>query len=389
MHFLLGYDDLSFKILGFLILNQFLIGIIQFIRSNLTGLHRFREEAFLSVLDRILLIVICSALLWTDIFSEEFTIMTFVKAQLIAYLGAMLMAFILVSKHIKPFSIKFNAPYTRTLLKQSLPYAILIFLMFIYNRIDAIMLERLVPNGTHEAGIYAQGFRYLDAVNMIALLFAGLLLPIYSRLIKANEEIFSMVLVPFKLLIPGAILIGVLGFNFASTIMGWRYIAETEASAPVFSLLIISFIPIALTYIFGTLLTANGNLKALNYMAFFGVVLNLTLNFILIPKYQAKGAAVATLITQCLTAGIQMILAFRIFSFKIEWSTLTKTIIFTLLIIGINTTWLSDILGLQFASQNQAMLIYFIIGIVLLFGLRLIKISDFIPLLKKSTLNDH
>ena len=78
------------------------------------------------------------------------------------------------------------------ILKKSYPYAILTLLMASYNRFDAILLERLLPNGSQQAGIYAQAFRILDAAAMFALLFAGLLLPMFSKMIKkCNNKLFS------------------------------------------------------------------------------------------------------------------------------------------------------------------------------------------------------
>ena len=77
------------------------------------------------------------------------------------------------------------------LIKQSFPYALLILLMMFYNRVDSIMIERLLEDGDMQAGIYAQGFRYLDAVNMFALLFAGLLLPMFSKMLAKNEKIIA------------------------------------------------------------------------------------------------------------------------------------------------------------------------------------------------------
>ncbi|MFK8038043.1 MAG: oligosaccharide flippase family protein [Crocinitomicaceae bacterium] len=381
---ILNYNTISLKILLLLIFNQFLISGIQFIRANLTGLHQFKAEAFLSVFDRLLLIIICSILLWTNTFVEEFTIFTFIVAQMIAYGLTAIVSLLIVFRHIKFIKIRFNRSYTLTLLKQSAPYAILIFLMFIYNRIDAIMIERLLDDGQYQAGIYAQGFRYLDAVNMIALLFAGLLLPIYARLIKEKKTVYPMVKTPIKLLVPGSIMIAIIGYHYASTIMGWRYNDTNSTSFISFSFLILSFIPIAFTYIFGTLLTANGNLKILNYMALFGVILNLVLNFILIPKYKAIGAANATLITQSMTAIIQIIIAYRVFYFKIDFSLLSKILIFSLVLIGMNLSEFKLFFGLDLLSQNSQIILNLIIGTLLIFGFRFLRFSDLATLFKSA-----
>lgn len=381
--FVINYDSYSIKILLLLVFNQFLISGVQFVRASLTGLHLFKTEAFLSVFDRLLLIITCSVLLWTDCLVKEFTIFTFILAQMIAYGTTVIVSLILIFKQVKHIHIEFNKIYTLSLLKQSAPYAILIFLMFIYNRIDAIMIERLLVDGRYKAGIYAQGFRYLDAVNMIALLFAGLLLPIYARLIQSKKEIYSMVKTPVNLLIPGSILIAITGYFYATSIMGWRYDDVTPTSFASFSILILSFIPIAFTYIFGTLLTANGNLRALNYMALFGVILNLTLNFILIPKYEVLGAANATLITQIITACIQIILAYRLFKFKIDFVLLFKIIFFSLILITINLNGFKTVLGIDKLKMNFQIFLNLIIGLILIFGFGFIKVNELITLLKQ------
>ena len=60
----IGYDITQFKILLILALNQALVAFILYIRSNLAGLHLFFQDGLVSILDRLLLIVICSLLLW-------------------------------------------------------------------------------------------------------------------------------------------------------------------------------------------------------------------------------------------------------------------------------------------------------------------------------------
>jgi len=73
--------------------------------------------------------------------------------------------------------------------------------------------------------------------------------------------------------------------------------SDAEASL-VFGLIILSFIPMAMMYVFGTLLTANANLKALIQYAAIALVLNLVINMTLLPILKAQGAAIATLTTQ-------------------------------------------------------------------------------------------
>jgi O-antigen/teichoic acid export membrane protein len=47
------------------------------------------------------------------------------------------------------------------ILKKSAPFALLVLMMTFYYRIDSVMLERMLPNGSEQSGIYAMGFRFL------------------------------------------------------------------------------------------------------------------------------------------------------------------------------------------------------------------------------------
>ena len=86
------------------------------------------------------------------------------------------------------FLHRVNFKRSLEILRMSYPFALLILLMSLFNRVDSVMLERLLENGKEEAGIYAQSFRIFDAASQFSLLFAALLLPMFSRMIKLGEE---------------------------------------------------------------------------------------------------------------------------------------------------------------------------------------------------------
>jgi O-antigen/teichoic acid export membrane protein len=203
--------------------------------------------------------------------------------------------------------------------------------MALYNRIDSVMLERLLPGetGHEQAGIYAQAFRLLDAVSMFGVLIAGLLLPIFSKMIKQREPVGEMVKLSFTLLIVPAIIIAVSSVYYDGEIMSLLYKSNTAYSSDILGILMIGFTGIASTYIFGTLLTANGSLKPLNIMAFFGMALNVILNLILIPRLQAYGSAYASLSTQLFTGAAQLILALVIFRLKPGFTYIIQLFAFT------------------------------------------------------------
>lgn len=315
-----GYSFIEFKLLGVLFVNQFLVATIQFARSNFAGLHLFKSDAIISVLDRSLLILFVGALLWGNLTKQPFDIMWFVYAQTAAYGLAAIISVLLLKRYLNGIKLRIKRAFSLALIKQSFPFALLILLMMMYNRMDAVMLERMLDDGDEQAGIYAQGYRFLDAVNMFALLFAGLLLPIFARLLKKGENVTEMVRLAVGLLLSTSAAVAAVGFFYQSELITLRYPDAQLISTITFGALILSFVPVSLTYIYGTLLTANGSLKALNIMAFGGLIFNFVLNVILIQSQYAFGAAIATLCTQVLTAIVQIILTYKMipieFSFK-------------------------------------------------------------------------
>jgi Na+-driven multidrug efflux pump len=63
-----------------------------------------------------------------------------------------------------------------------------------------------------------------------------------------------------------------------------------------------SFLPMAVIHVFGTFVTALGQMKWLAFMAIGCMVLNIVINFVLIPQLGALGAAWGCLATQCVFA---------------------------------------------------------------------------------------
>lgn len=331
---LIGYDFRYMKLLGVLAVNQFLISMIAYLRSNLLGLHLFKTDSFVSVADRVIMIAICLCLLlrW---FGWEIDIMSFVYAQTIGYVLTATIAFVTVYTKTEHFKLTWNWPFSIMILKQSFPFAILVLLMTFYNRLDAVMIERILPKGegAEQAGIYAKAFRLLDAANMIAYLFSVQLLPVFSKMIKQKENVEQIVKLSFILLITPALVVSIGCFFYSAELSSMINHGVTDSSAE-FSILMFCFTAVSTTYIFGTLLTANGNLRQLNMMALTGICINLILNLILIPQYKAMGCAMSSLITQFFTAAIQIYFAIQIFKFKVNYRLL---IALTVFIIGIIT----------------------------------------------------
>ncbi len=376
---IIGYHGIKLRYLCFLGINQFLISFIFYLRSNISGLLLFKTDSFLSVLDRILLIVICGTLLWGNVTSPPFRIEWFIYAQTASYGLTALVALAIVIRKAAFRKLSWNWPFIVMIFRKSFPFALLVLLMTFYNRIDSVMIERLLPSpaGKEQASIYASAFRILDAVNMIAFLFSVLLLPIFSKMLKTGESIVHMVKLPFTLLITTALIISMGCHFYSDPVMDMLMVAHAEESSAVFRIMMFGFIAISTSYIFGTLLTANGNLLHLNIIAGGSMLLSFILNMFLIPRFLAVGSAYASVITQFASACAQVIVAWTIFRFRISFRLILTMGLFISGLIVINLVSRSLPISWEYSFAIMA-----IASLMLAFALRLIRISTLINILK-------
>ncbi len=329
--FFIGYSELQIKFLIVLIINQILASFFLYIRSNLAALHLFKTNSLLSITDKLLMIIFCGFLILK--YENNFQIEWLAYSQTFAYLLSTFIAFILVLHQSGKLKLRFNYNFSRAILKQTAPFALLILLMTVYTRIDFVMLERMLPQGNFYSGVYAQAFRIMDALGVFAYLFASLLLPIFSKMIKDKADLENMLKKSALILLFPVIILIISIIFYSQDIMLILYKEHAVQSANILKILIIGFGGIAAIYIYGTLLTANGNLKLLNKISLAGVVLNILLNYIFIPDYQYIGAAYSSMATQVLMAGMQFYFVYKIFHFKILKKEVFKFLLYIFIII--------------------------------------------------------
>lgn len=393
--YLIGYKGEQLYLLAWVSLNQFLLSFILYLRSNITGLLLFKTESFLSVLDRLLMILICGAFIWTNISGGRFTIQWFVYSQTAAYLLTAIVAVLIVLRKSGRLRLNWNFPFFLMILKKSFPFALLALLMSFYNRVDPVLIERLLPGqlGDYQSGIYSASFRLLDAGQNFALLFAVLLLPLFSKMIKEKQSVEKLVKMSFSMIISGTLVVAVTSFFYSEQLMRLMYsmhpgesaeiyFLRITDSAAIFQILMFSLVAISVTYILGTLLTANNNLKFLNLVALTGLIINLVLNFILIPKIFALGSAYASLASQAVTAALQIVLVWKVFKFRVNFRLILNFILTIILLFAIG------FLLQQFPVHNWliSMLIMLFTGVSIVMLLKLLNVIEFIAIIRSDKL---
>lgn len=360
--------------------NMILTSFILFVRSGISGLGYYRIDSVLSVLDKFFMLVILGGLLMA-LRQGEFTLYHFVFGQTLALILTLVIALFFLRRYSSSLSLSGFVPrQLLSLLRKALPYAFVVFLMTLYTRLDGVMIARLLDDGKYEAGVYAGGYRILDALNMVAFLFAALLLPMFSeahstpaRLKQLMDEGFRYVWI---LVVP----VTVFGILYRNELMIMLYDQADAYWGGVFAVLLSTFILMGLMYVFGTQLTAAGRVGAMNVVFVVTVLLNILLNFMLIPHYKALGAAIATLITQFIAVGGIVLLSGRITSWTMSSGQLFRSAGFLVfcLLLGMGLSWF----GVD--RWYWALCVYFPCVVLAVFLFQMLRWSEFISLYKNT-----
>lgn len=296
---MIGFTPTDFLIFGLLALNQTLLSFNTYLRSNISAIHQFKMDGILSVIDRLFVVLSLGAIIWTSLFPLKLTIYTFILAQTVGLFLTFILSWLANNKYLGQAEFHFDRTKILNLLKKSLPYAGIIALMTVYTRLDSVLILKLLPNGRFLAGNYAMSYRLLDAAAIIGILLAGQLLPLFAANLINKAKLRSIIKWTSVIVLVPAIIATLVCSMEGNSIMQWLYPEKYKyAGGLVFSIIIWCIPGMVLVNIFGTLLTAAGEVKRINQMALAACIINIAGNLILIQSSGLKGVAITAVITQ-------------------------------------------------------------------------------------------
>jgi O-antigen/teichoic acid export membrane protein len=271
-----------------------------FYRNILTGHQRFTTDAWMSVLDKLLMILVAAPFLYPLFGPVHITLERFLSLHAAALLITLIIAYGFSRKY---FGEKGAPPASlKEIIRLTLPFSVLVLLMAVHNRLDAFLLERVHPDGAYEAGVYATAYRLLDAGNTVGFLAASFLLPYVSRHRAEEGLVRETVLKLCHLLLLASISL----LAFVAVYAGWvtqlLYGIEDGYHSRVLLVTLAVLPAYYLVHIYGSLLNARGLFKPFMVIVGVSVVLNILLNVLLIPVWGALACGAAALLSQYLCA---------------------------------------------------------------------------------------
>jgi O-antigen/teichoic acid export membrane protein len=282
-------------LLFYILLIQVLNSLFIFLRSILTAEQYFFADAWFSVIDKLLMCLICGVIIYTSFFNP-INLLLFVQVQAACTALALVVLIIfLVQKKWVPAGRREDMG---NIIRAVTPFALIILLMSTHYRLDGFMLERMHPNGPYEAGVYASGYRLLDAGNMIGYLVASFLLPYIARHQNEPKPVTEAILHTRHALLLTAFSIAVFSVFFAPWIKELLYHNNNSFDARIITICLCALPAYYLVHIYGTVLTATGNTRLFIRILVVSVLINAVANLVLIPGFGALGCGMAALASQ-------------------------------------------------------------------------------------------
>ncbi|QWD20096.1 flippase [Polynucleobacter paneuropaeus] len=218
---------------------------------------------------------------------------------------------------ISAWKFKFNVALEYV--RDSWPLVVSAFAIGIYMKIDQIMLGQML--GLKEVGIYTAALRISEIWYFLPIIVISSFIPeIIKEKTRSEGRYLKMFQNLYNYMVLSAVALAVFVAFFSEFVVSITYGPDFLSAGSVLRIHIWTGIFVALGVISGGWFLVEGLNKYLMYRTAGGALVNVALNFFLIPRYGIDGAAYSTLIAQIFSAYI-----FDILNTKTKKSFFMKT----------------------------------------------------------------
>jgi O-antigen/teichoic acid export membrane protein len=195
----------------------------------------------------------------------------------------------------------FDIKLSFSLLKDSWPLILSSIVIVFYMKIDQIMIQNLL--GSEAVGYYAAAIKLSEPWYFIPGVIVGTLYPMIVKTKEYSEKKYNELMIKiYASMIWTAIIIGTLISFFSSEIVSLVFSNTYMESQKVLIIHIWASIFVYIGIISSKWFIIENLQKYSFYRTLAGLVINIILNYILIPHYGIEGAAIATLFSQALAS---------------------------------------------------------------------------------------
>ena len=223
-------------------------------------------------------------------------------ALVIASLSNLLVTFFFSQRFVKP-KFEFNLGYVKKIFGASIHVGLTTVFRSIYHRIDVLMLSLMKTYAA--VGYYSAAYTLIAALDIIPRAITISIFPVLSRYSVSSRDSLEMSYEKsFRLMLMIALPIAVMIAIFSKDIILLIYGSEFLPASLALSALIWSVIFLFMNALFANLIISMGKERMTAYTTGIMALVNIVLNFLLIPQYSYIGASIATVFTEALGAAI-------------------------------------------------------------------------------------
>jgi len=230
-----------------------------------------------------------------------------------------------LAKRTVGFRLTMDLKLAKRLLVEAMPLGLSAIVTFVYFRIDTIILS--IVKGPADVGIYGAAYKILENVSYFPAMFMGLMMPLYAQNVFADRQKFRRIadkaFGAISLLAVG-LFFGI--FSLSSKIIHVIAGPGFEESAGVLRVLDLAIVGIFWGQCFNMILIAANLQKKLLKIFIICAVMNVTLNFLLIPKYSYMAAAWVSSLTELLVSALSVYFVFKHYKYFPNLGPLLKAI---------------------------------------------------------------
>ena len=198
---------------------------------------------------------------------------------------------------------QFDKVVAKRLLSDSWPLIFSSIVLTIQARIDQVMLKEMI--GNQEVGYYSAGMRLIEAFGFIPVILSQSLYPAIQNAKKISLSVYKSRLTNFyRLNFTAFLIIAIPIYYFAEVIVLLLYGEEFERVGGILSILAMRLFFTNMGTARGVFIISENLLKFSMLTMFIGTIINILMNYLLIPKYNSEGAVIATIISFSITTFI-------------------------------------------------------------------------------------
>lgn len=191
----------------------------------------------------------------------------------------------------------------QALLWKSIPLGVTSVLTMIYFRIDTLMISWMVPDSNPIVGRYSAAYTLFIGATVLASAVNLAVFPIFARLqVASTKQLRALCSFVFIGLASLGVVVAILLYLLADPLVGLIYGSAFENASGILKILSLAVLFTYISNLATALLPAVDRTPEFVTIVSLSALINVSLNLALIPRYGARGAALATVVTECATA---------------------------------------------------------------------------------------